>query len=170
MATYPYKEIGKRIKLLRAGFAETQEEFAARCEINRGYLAEMEIGRKRPSAKTLSLLIAATEVNSNWLLTGEGEMLFPDSMTWKYEGDGLPKDDPIEFSDACNHAARMMFWDKTGNAVEAALIVGAALEKHRVSLVLAIKKELFLLEKIDEDKKGTEHGDIQNTLSGRAAE
>ena len=73
-----YIDIGNRIRQLRGHFGSTQACFAEKCGINRGYLAVLEVGKKKPSSNALTLLIEATGVSSNWLLTGEGSM-FPEN-------------------------------------------------------------------------------------------
>ena len=68
-----------RIKLLRRHFGLTQQEFADRLGIKRGAIANYEVGRNEPVDSVLSLICREFHVNENWLRTGMGEMLLPES-------------------------------------------------------------------------------------------
>ena len=63
--------IGKRIKKLREGLGLTQEEFALRVYIARGYLSQIERG-KNPSALVLLAIQNIFGVSKRWLLAGRG--------------------------------------------------------------------------------------------------
>lgn len=67
-------ETGKRIALFRKSKRLTQEGLASILDVSRSYLAEIESGKKEPSFNFLMSLIAATDVSSDWLLTGQGVM------------------------------------------------------------------------------------------------
>ena len=150
MDAKPYKEIGSRLRELRESLQQTQAEFAVNCGINRGYLASLEVGSKKPSSNVISQLIGATDVSSNWLLTGEGDMFARDPY-----GDrpllGEPPEDADDIVIRRWNAFRLMALDKTENATNAAMLIGAAPEKHRANLFLAVKRELFFLDALEEE-------------------
>lgn len=66
--------MNERIKELRKAVGLTQQEFADRLNINRGAIANYEIGRNEPISAIISLICKEFNVNENWLRTGEGEM------------------------------------------------------------------------------------------------
>jgi len=45
--------LAERIKTLRLGRGWTQEQFAERAAMQRSYLADLELGRRNPSVRTL---------------------------------------------------------------------------------------------------------------------
>jgi transcriptional regulator with XRE-family HTH domain len=45
--------LAQRIKFLRTSKGWTQEEFAERAAMQRSYLADLELGRRNPSVRTL---------------------------------------------------------------------------------------------------------------------
>jgi transcriptional regulator with XRE-family HTH domain len=69
------KKICERIKELRSKLAFTGIEFAEKVGISQGYLSDIENIKAFPG-KTLLLAISYIyNVNIDWLLTGEGEMI-----------------------------------------------------------------------------------------------
>jgi transcriptional regulator with XRE-family HTH domain len=62
------KKLGKRIAGLRASKKLSQEQFAARVGISRGYLSDLERGAREISVATLASLCKATRTSSNDLL------------------------------------------------------------------------------------------------------
>lgn len=66
--------IGERLKLWRGYMGLTQAEFAELSKINEAQIKKYEIDISIPGGKIMQK-IAATGVNSHWLLTGEGEMI-----------------------------------------------------------------------------------------------
>jgi transcriptional regulator with XRE-family HTH domain len=71
------KEIGSRLKQARSALGMTQKEFCARYGIKIPSLRDYELGNSIPGGEAISDLMRAG-INSNWLLTGEGEMLLAD--------------------------------------------------------------------------------------------
>ena len=56
-------EIGKRIKDLRILLSLTQEELAARCELTKGYISQLENDLVEPSLSTLQDIVNALGTN-----------------------------------------------------------------------------------------------------------
>lgn len=134
MPAYKYEAIGSRLKLLRGHFTLTQSGFADMCGVNRGYLAELEVGRKKPSSNILTLLIAATDVNSNWLLTGEGAMF--QNSDEEEPTSGIVGED---FSDAFK-MVRMFDEKLSGDEIVTILEIMAGLPANRRQEVLEFAK------------------------------
>lgn len=63
-----------RLKLLRKELQLNQQEFADKLGINRGTLANYEVGRNEPIDAVIKLICGKFNVNEEWLKTGEGEM------------------------------------------------------------------------------------------------
>ena len=68
-----------RMKQLRNHLGLTQQEFADRIGIKRGAIANYEVGRNEPVDSVISLSCREFRVNEEWLRTGAGEMLLPES-------------------------------------------------------------------------------------------
>jgi len=66
--------IGDRFKELRENLRFNQSELARLIDANPSIISDIERGEKEPSKKIISALIIKFKINSNWLLTGEGEM------------------------------------------------------------------------------------------------
>lgn len=94
-----------RIKELRKAIGLTQQEFADRLNMNRGAIANYEIGRNEPINAVISLICKEFNVNEEWLRTGKGG---PSNMFNK-----ATKDD--EF----NRVAKMICQDHDNNAMNA---------------------------------------------------
>lgn len=63
-----------RLKLLRKELGLNQQEFANKVGVNRGTLANYEVGRNEPIDAVVKLICDKFHVNESWLRTGEGEM------------------------------------------------------------------------------------------------
>lgn len=62
--------------MLRSKLNLTQSGLAEAVNYSQGYIGDIEIGRSKPSSKFIkSLITIFSNVNGDWLLTGEGEML-----------------------------------------------------------------------------------------------
>lgn len=96
-----------RIKELRKAIGLTQQEFADRLNLNRGAIANYEIGRNEPINAVISLICREFNVNEEWLRTGKGG---PDNMFTK-----TSKDD--EFT----RAAKMISQDNDLDAMNAVI-------------------------------------------------
>ena len=57
----------------------TQEEFSKQIGLSRNFIAQVEIGTKTPSERTISDICREFEVNEEWLRTGNGEMIIQKS-------------------------------------------------------------------------------------------
>lgn len=71
--------MNERIKNLRKSLNMTQEEFSKRIGLSRNFIAQVEIGTKTPSERTISDICREFEVNGEWLRTGNGEMIIQKS-------------------------------------------------------------------------------------------
>lgn len=67
-----------RIKELRKILAITQQEFADRIDISRNFVAQIEMGNKIPSERTVKDICREFKVNFDWLKDGTGEMFQDD--------------------------------------------------------------------------------------------
>jgi SOS-response transcriptional repressor LexA len=70
--------IGDRFKALRTEIGLNQSELAREIGANPSIISDIERGDKEPSKKIISALILKHSVNSNWLLTGYGDMFVQD--------------------------------------------------------------------------------------------
>lgn len=63
-----------RLKELRKVLGYNQQEFADKIGINRGTLANYEVGRNVPIDAVIKLICDTFRVNEDWLRNGDGEM------------------------------------------------------------------------------------------------
>lgn len=68
------KEIGDRLKAIRNELGITQQEFADGLGIQRGTVANYEIGKNKPIAAIIKMICEKYNINKKWLETGEGDM------------------------------------------------------------------------------------------------
>lgn len=66
-----------RFKELRKELNVTQQEFADKLKISRNFVAQIEMGRKVPSDRTIDDVCREFNVNEEWLRTGNGDMFVP---------------------------------------------------------------------------------------------
>ena len=66
--------MNERIKQIRKNASLTQEAFATRLGLTRNYIAQVEMGVKEPSDRTIRDICREFHVNETWLRTGAGEM------------------------------------------------------------------------------------------------
>lgn len=66
-----------RFKELRKKLNVTQQEFADKLKISRNFVAQIEIGNKVPSDRTIDDVCKEFNVREEWLKNGEGEMFYP---------------------------------------------------------------------------------------------
>jgi transcriptional regulator with XRE-family HTH domain len=66
--------IGGRIKELRKALNHTQEEFANRLRITKGFLSNLEKDIRQPSDQLIKLIAYEFSSSEYWLVSGEGEM------------------------------------------------------------------------------------------------
>lgn len=66
--------IGNRLKKIRTEKHLTQMELGQTLSVSKQAVANVESGHNNPSIEFISKLIEILNVNSNWLITGKGEM------------------------------------------------------------------------------------------------
>lgn len=66
-----------RFKELRKELNVTQQEFADKLKISRNFVAQIEMGSKVPSNRTIDDVCREFNVNEEWLRTGNGDMFVP---------------------------------------------------------------------------------------------
>lgn len=69
--------MNERIKELRKLLKVTQSEFSAKIGLSRNFIAQVEIGTKIPSDRTISDICREFNVNEEWIRNGTGEMFQP---------------------------------------------------------------------------------------------
>ena len=62
-----------RIKEIRTDNNLTQQEFAQKIGLARGYVAKIESNKATPGFRTLNDICEKFQINKQWLLTGEGK-------------------------------------------------------------------------------------------------
>ena len=65
----------ERMKMIRERYELTQADFAERLNIDPSYLSYIENGKKHPSNKIISKLYRDFKINTEWLETGQGDMI-----------------------------------------------------------------------------------------------
>lgn len=66
-----------RFKELRKELNVTQQEFADKLKISRNFVAQIEMGSKVPSDRTIDDVCREFGVSEEWLRTGKGNMFVP---------------------------------------------------------------------------------------------
>ena len=66
-----------RFKELRKELNVTQQEFADKLKISRNFVAQIEMGSKVPSDRTIDDVCREFNVNEEWLRIGNGDMFVP---------------------------------------------------------------------------------------------
>ena len=87
----------ERLKELRKSLRMTQEQFADNLKLSRNYIAQIELGSKNPSDRTISDICRVYHVNEDWLRTGAGDMYaeLPENRTAAIVSDLLEDDSPM---------------------------------------------------------------------------
>lgn len=67
-----------RFKELRETLSLTQQKFADRLDISRNFVAQIEMGNKIPSERTIKDICREFKVNYDWLVNGTGNMFQDD--------------------------------------------------------------------------------------------
>jgi transcriptional regulator with XRE-family HTH domain len=75
-----WKEIGSRILGVRKKLNLLQKDFAKAMEISNASLSEIESGHAKPRFELIFNITKKFEININYLLHGEGEILMPDEI------------------------------------------------------------------------------------------
>lgn len=68
-----------RFKELRKELNVTQQEFADKLKISRNFVAQIEMGSKVPSDRTIDDVCREFNVNEEWLRSGTGEPFQPEN-------------------------------------------------------------------------------------------
>jgi len=66
--------VNERLKILRKSLNLSQKEFAEKLGIKQGSYSALETGSSKITNSSLLLLVNTYNVNTNWLLYGDGEM------------------------------------------------------------------------------------------------
>jgi transcriptional regulator with XRE-family HTH domain len=70
----PITTINQRIKSLREILKLTQTQFSKIISLSSGYLAGVELGKRKANDRLVKLICSAFSVNEHWLRLGEGEV------------------------------------------------------------------------------------------------
>ena len=65
---------GKRVSIYRKSTGMSQQKFADLIGVSRSYLGDIESERSEPSFNFLTTIVEKTNVSSDWILSGHGEM------------------------------------------------------------------------------------------------
>ena len=68
------RKLKDRFKELRETLSLTQQKFADRLDISRNFVAQIEMGNKIPSERTIKDICREFKVNYEWLTNGTGDM------------------------------------------------------------------------------------------------
>ncbi len=71
--------MNERIKTIRKNASLTQEAFASRLGLTRNFIAQVEMGVKEPSDRTIRDICREFGINQEWLRSGNGKMEAPAS-------------------------------------------------------------------------------------------
>lgn len=66
--------INHRVKQVREALHLSQVQFSRVISLSSGYLAGVEVEKRKVNARLVKLISASFSVNTEWLKTGEGEM------------------------------------------------------------------------------------------------
>ena len=68
------KEKGARVGQARKALKMTQQEFAERAGLTRGFLGQVECGASGMSERTINYICKLFSISKKWIETGEGDM------------------------------------------------------------------------------------------------
>lgn len=71
--------VGLRIRELRESLHESRERFSEKCDISPSFLADIERGKKSPTAKTIYKICTACSVSSDYIILGHKEGFHKDT-------------------------------------------------------------------------------------------
>jgi transcriptional regulator with XRE-family HTH domain len=70
--------INQRVKQVREVLHLSQVQFSRVISLSSGYLAGVEVEKRKVNARLIKLISASFNVNAQWLKTGEGEIFVED--------------------------------------------------------------------------------------------
>jgi transcriptional regulator with XRE-family HTH domain len=68
------RELGKRLIELRTKLELTQEDFAKKIRVSKGYITSLERSHRELNSRLLKLIADTFGANERWLQTGKGKM------------------------------------------------------------------------------------------------
>jgi transcriptional regulator with XRE-family HTH domain len=68
------RELGVRLIELRTALGLTQEEFARKIRVSKGYVTSLERSHRELNPRLIKLIADTFGVNERWFQTGEGKM------------------------------------------------------------------------------------------------
>jgi transcriptional regulator with XRE-family HTH domain len=68
------RELGERLIELRTALGLTQEEFAQKIRVSKGYITSLERSHRELNPRLIKLISDTFGANERWLQTGEGKM------------------------------------------------------------------------------------------------
>jgi DNA-binding XRE family transcriptional regulator len=71
--------INRRIKQVREALDMTQAAFSRVISLSSGYLAGVEVEKRKVNGRLIKLICSSFTVNEQWLRTGKGDMFVPAS-------------------------------------------------------------------------------------------
>jgi phage repressor protein C with HTH and peptisase S24 domain len=71
--------VGERIKIIRSKLNLSQKEFAEKLNIKQNMLSYYESGRSQPPIDVVEKISITFNINTNWLLTGRGDIFIGDN-------------------------------------------------------------------------------------------
>ena len=95
------RQIGERFRTFRESLRKTQKEVADELDIYQSTVTNIEKGKTFPKISYLTYLYQKYNLNQNWIITGDGDMLL-ERLTGK-EGDPIFPTDRIKEDEAMYH-------------------------------------------------------------------
>jgi transcriptional regulator with XRE-family HTH domain len=71
--------VNHRVKKVREALNLTQVQFSRVVSLSSGYLAGVEVEKRRVNDRLIKLICSAFRVSEDWLRTGTGEMFVPET-------------------------------------------------------------------------------------------
>jgi transcriptional regulator with XRE-family HTH domain len=68
------RKIGERLSELRTALELTQEEFALKIRVSKGYITSLERSHRELNSRLIKLISDTFGANEHWLQTGKGKM------------------------------------------------------------------------------------------------
>jgi transcriptional regulator with XRE-family HTH domain len=71
---YQSLTVNQRVRVARETLKLTQAQFSKVISISNGYIAGVELGKRRANDRILKLICSSFSVNDHWIRTGKGEI------------------------------------------------------------------------------------------------